>query len=144
MSSSGILRRVALVRTDVSEELSASFIRVTRIDELETTLAVTSSQRILMEALSSSETSVLTKATRRNISEDTILQATSSRRFHVLYKYVRTLRVRRHQLRMTYYTPQAVPSPPLYYLSAIGDTPLCPKYHSSRGALDPRHKSTLR
>jgi hypothetical protein len=36
------LRRVALVRTDASEELSASFIRVTRIGELGTTLAVTS------------------------------------------------------------------------------------------------------
>jgi hypothetical protein len=33
---------VALVRTDVSEELIASFIRVTRIVELGTTLAVTS------------------------------------------------------------------------------------------------------
>jgi hypothetical protein len=42
MVSSGILRRVALVRTDVSYELSASFTRVTRICELETTLAVTS------------------------------------------------------------------------------------------------------
>jgi hypothetical protein len=31
MSSSGILRRVALVRTDVLEELGASIIRVTRI-----------------------------------------------------------------------------------------------------------------
>jgi hypothetical protein len=31
MASSGILHRVALVRTDVSEELSASIIRVTRI-----------------------------------------------------------------------------------------------------------------
>jgi hypothetical protein len=31
MASSGMLRRVALVRTEVSEELSASFIRVTRI-----------------------------------------------------------------------------------------------------------------
>jgi hypothetical protein len=31
---------VSLVRTDVSEELSASFIRVTRIGELGTTLAV--------------------------------------------------------------------------------------------------------
>jgi hypothetical protein len=31
-----------LVRTDVSEELSASFIRVTRMGELGTTLAVTS------------------------------------------------------------------------------------------------------
>jgi hypothetical protein len=38
MASSGMLRRVALVRTDVSEELSASFIRVTRIGELGTTL----------------------------------------------------------------------------------------------------------
>jgi hypothetical protein len=36
MASSGILRRVALVRTDVPEELSASFIRVTRIGELRT------------------------------------------------------------------------------------------------------------
>jgi hypothetical protein len=44
MESSGILRRVALVRTDVSEELSAS-IRVIRIGELGTTLAVTSSRR---------------------------------------------------------------------------------------------------
>jgi hypothetical protein len=33
-----MLRRVALVRTDVSEELSASFNRVTRLDELGTTL----------------------------------------------------------------------------------------------------------
>jgi hypothetical protein len=32
--SSGMLRRVALVRTDVSEEPSASFIRVTGIGEL--------------------------------------------------------------------------------------------------------------
>jgi hypothetical protein len=40
--TSGMLRHVALVRTDVSEELSASFIRVTRIAELGTTLAVTS------------------------------------------------------------------------------------------------------
>jgi hypothetical protein len=34
MASSGMLRHVALVRTDISEELSASFIRVTRIEEL--------------------------------------------------------------------------------------------------------------
>jgi hypothetical protein len=43
-----MLRRVALVRTDVSEELSASFIRVTGIGELGTTLAVTSNRRTLL------------------------------------------------------------------------------------------------
>jgi hypothetical protein len=47
MVSSGMLRRVPLVRTYVSEELSASFIRVTRIGELGTTLAVTSNRRTL-------------------------------------------------------------------------------------------------
>jgi hypothetical protein len=44
MASSGMLRRVAFVRTEVSEERSASFIRVTRIGELGTTLAVTSNR----------------------------------------------------------------------------------------------------
>jgi hypothetical protein len=47
MVYSGMLRRVALVRTDVSEELGASFIRVTGIGELGTTLAVTSNRRTL-------------------------------------------------------------------------------------------------
>jgi hypothetical protein len=57
---------VTLVRTDVSEELSASFIRATRIGELGTT--------VMKDELSFSEKSVLTRATRRNIPEDDILQ----------------------------------------------------------------------
>jgi hypothetical protein len=42
MASSGMLHRVALVGTNVLEEPSTSFIRVTRIGELGTTLTVTS------------------------------------------------------------------------------------------------------
>jgi hypothetical protein len=93
-----MLRRVALVGTYVSDERSASFIRVTRIGELRRTLAVTSNLRMmrrntklasvvrasvipsspilvtLMEALSASETSVLTRATCRNIPDDAVIQ----------------------------------------------------------------------
>jgi hypothetical protein len=47
MASSGMLRRVDLVRTDVSKELSASIIWVTRSGELGTTLAVTSNRWLI-------------------------------------------------------------------------------------------------
>jgi hypothetical protein len=47
MGSSGMICHVALVRTDVSEELSPSIIRVMRNGELGTTLAVTSNRHTL-------------------------------------------------------------------------------------------------
>jgi hypothetical protein len=71
MASSGMLRRVALVRTDVSDELSASFIRVTRIVVPSSQILVT----LMKEALSSSQTSALTRATWCNIPEDAILHS---------------------------------------------------------------------
>jgi hypothetical protein len=90
MASSGMLRCVALVRTDVSEELGTSFMRVTRIGEIGTTFVFLHGMRrmpvtasvvpislILVtpmkKALNSSETSVLTRATRHNIPGDAIL-----------------------------------------------------------------------
>jgi hypothetical protein len=102
MPSSGRLRRAALVTTDVSEERSAYIIRVTTIGELGTVLAVTSTSHVvflrsvfrllvtanvvpsspilvtlMMEALRSSETSVLTRTTGRNITSDGILHSHS-------------------------------------------------------------------
>jgi hypothetical protein len=92
MASSGVLRHLALIRTVVSEEPSTSIIRVTKSGELGTTLGIVflRSMRqllvtakvvpsspilvtLIIEALSSTETLVLTRATGRNIPEDAIL-----------------------------------------------------------------------
>jgi hypothetical protein len=51
MPSSGMLRRVALVKKDVSKELSTSLIGVTKICEIGTTLAVTRNRRRLRRLL---------------------------------------------------------------------------------------------
>jgi hypothetical protein len=62
MVTSGMLRRVALVRIGVSKEPGASFIRGTRIGELGTTQAATSNRRTLRRntklGISSQRTSV--------------------------------------------------------------------------------------
>jgi hypothetical protein len=90
-----MLRRAALVRTDISEERNVSMKRMTTIGELGITLAVTANLStivfhhsgiqllvstnvvsispilvtLMMEAIRSSETSVLTRATPHNILE---------------------------------------------------------------------------
>jgi hypothetical protein len=61
-----MLRRVALVRTDVSEELSASFIRVTRIGELGTTLAFTRNRHTL-QINTKTEDAILHSPRRENL-----------------------------------------------------------------------------
>jgi hypothetical protein len=75
MQSSGMLCRVVLVRTDVSEEGSA-YVFLRSVRRLLVTANVVSRSPILvilaMEVLRSSETSVLTRTTRRNIPEDGI------------------------------------------------------------------------
>jgi ABC-type molybdate transport system permease subunit len=71
MVSSWMLRRVALVRTDVSEELDISSQRASVASVIPSLPILVA---LMKEALSSSETSVLTRATRRNIPEYTILR----------------------------------------------------------------------
>jgi hypothetical protein len=78
MPSSGMLRRLALVGTDVSEELSA-IVFLRSVHRLLVTANVVPSSPVLvtlmMEALDSFETSVLTRTTRCNIPEYGILHS---------------------------------------------------------------------
>jgi hypothetical protein len=89
LPSSGMLRSVASVRTDVTEEVVNSIIRMTRIGKSGKTLAVLSyrsmlltlflarrflSVTLMMEAIRSSKMSVLTRTKHRNIPGAGILQ----------------------------------------------------------------------
>jgi hypothetical protein len=82
-----MLRRVAVVRTDVSEERMASIIRLLQF--LVTAYAVPSSPilvTLVMEGIRSSETSVLTRATRHHIADNGIRH---SRRRETLKSFIR-------------------------------------------------------
>jgi hypothetical protein len=79
-----MLHHVAVARTNISEEYITSIIRVTRICDLGTMLAVTSSRSTLcslpilvtmMEVIYSSEILDLSRATWHNIPEDGIVHS---------------------------------------------------------------------
>jgi hypothetical protein len=67
-----MLRRVALVRNDVSEERIASIIRMLVTDNVPSSPILIA---LIMKAIRSSERSVLTKTTRHNTPEDGIIHS---------------------------------------------------------------------
>jgi hypothetical protein len=108
MLSSGMLCRLALARRNVSEEHTASIIRVTRIIELRTLFlrsvlrfivtanGILSSPilvTLMMEEIRSSETPVLTRATRYNMPEDGILHSHRRGKPQILHSINRLISV---------------------------------------------------
>jgi hypothetical protein len=88
-----MLRHVALVRTDVSQEPSASFIRVTRIGELGTTLAATSNRHMLRRNTNwyffAAEHYMLQAHTEgTNINQSTMTSTTKEQQFPLYNKYI--------------------------------------------------------
>jgi hypothetical protein len=81
MVSSGLLRHVALVRTDVSEEPGASFIRVTKVGELGTTQDATSNRHTLRRNTNPADT-ILHSHRRENLKSSigTTLAVSSNQR----------------------------------------------------------------
>jgi hypothetical protein len=85
-----MLRRVTLVRTDASEQFIASIIRMIK-NQRDSEIVTTNVPSLLilftvmMEAIRSSETSVLTSTTLRHIPEDDILQNISHTQSYSMY-----------------------------------------------------------
>jgi hypothetical protein len=86
MPSSVMLRRVAFVRTDISEELSASNVSVCRLLVAANVPSSAILVTLTMEAVRSSENSALTRDTRHNIQQDAIFH---SRRLENLKSYMK-------------------------------------------------------
>jgi hypothetical protein len=113
MVSSGMLRRVALVRTNVSEEPGASLVFLRNVRRLLVAACVVPSSPILVilmkEAPGSFETSILTRVTRRNIPKDTILH---SHRRENLKSYIETTLAVTNSVLRFLVTANVVPSSP--------------------------------
>jgi hypothetical protein len=127
---------VTLVRTDISEKHIVSIIKATGISELRKILGVTSNKRMLqrntanvssspilvtlmMEAIRSSETSVITIATQHNIPEDAIIHSHDREN---LKSYILSLNFRWHDQQWMCFAAAVTAPHTLHHLSALGST----------------------